>query len=148
MSRHTSPIVVERATSEASTSQSAASVPSIFGRMMAGSNAEGSSVPVALTTLRDTCQRPLPIYNEFYDPYKPEKDDLPLDYSPFANGQPLFDDREVDLRKLPTGKTLAPALKKPSRSWVWELGYRLVQLAHPKKHQFWLCKRCKLRGGC
>lgn len=146
MSRRTSPIAVDGAASEASESQSATPAPSIFGRMMAGPNAKGSSAPAALTTtLRDLCQRPPPIYNEFYDPHKPENDNLPSKYSPFVHGQPLFDDREVNLRKLPSGKTLAPAIKKPQRSWTWELGYRLIDLAHPKKHQYWACKRCKLR---
>jgi hypothetical protein len=53
MSRHTSPIVVDGAIFKALISQSTTPIPSIFGRIMAGPNAEGSSAPAALTTLHD-----------------------------------------------------------------------------------------------
>jgi hypothetical protein len=112
--------------------------------MMSVSSASASPAPAALTSLRDLCQRPPRVYNELYNPHKPESDALPADYSPYVNGQPLFDDREVDIRKIPRGKSLAPASKKAKKSWVWELGYTFIDLAHPKKHQYWACKGCKL----
>ncbi|KAG4428491.1 hypothetical protein IFR05_016027 [Cadophora sp. M221] len=98
--------------------------------------------PLALTVLRDLCKRPPRVYNEYYNPNQPEREDLPSDYFPYVHGQPLFDDRAVDLKKLPRGKSIAPVNKKPRRSWVWELGYTLIDLAHPKKHQYWACKGC------
>lgn len=143
MSRPTTPITLDGNASEASSALTATRLAPIFARTAGGSNAEASSAPVALRSLRDLCQRPIPQYNEFYSPFEPLRLDLPSDYSPFVNGQPLFDDREVYLPKLPKGKTLAPATKKPKRSWVWALGYALVELSHPKKHQYWACKRCK-----
>lgn len=143
MSRRTSPILIDGAAFEGSVALAATSTVSIFGRMMVNANVLASLAPVALTSFRDLCQRPTPQYNKLYNPFQPQKLDLPSDYSPYIHGQPLFDDREVDLRKLPRGKVLASANKKPKRSWTWELGYGLVDLAHPKKYQYWACKRCK-----
>lgn len=145
MSRHTSPATVDGAASKASGAPPADSTASIFGRMMSGTSVLATSESAGLTVLRDRCKRPPRLYNDFYDPFHPERDDLPSDYSPYANGQPLFDDRAIDLSKIPRGKSLAPANKKPRRSWVWELGYTLIDLTHPKRPQFWACKGCKLR---
>ncbi|KAH9213163.1 hypothetical protein DL95DRAFT_390749 [Leptodontidium sp. 2 PMI_412] len=116
MSRYTSPVIIDGAAPRALEASSTDSIPNIFGRMMSVSSASASPAPAALTSLRDLCQRPPRIYNELYNPYTPESDALPLDYSPYVNGQPLFDDREVDIRKMPRGKSLAPVSKKAKRS--------------------------------
>ncbi|KAL5312887.1 hypothetical protein ACEPPN_019313 [Leptodophora sp. 'Broadleaf-Isolate-01'] len=118
MSRYTSPIIIDGATSGAPEALSADSAPNIFGRMMSVSSASALLALAALTSLRDLCQRPPRIYNEFYNPYEPKSDALPSDYSPYVNGQLLFNDKAVDIRKLPKGKSLAPANKKAKKSWV------------------------------
>jgi hypothetical protein len=62
-----------------------------FRQMMKGKR------PAELAVLRDTCSRPEPIYNEYYDPYKPPPADLPARYTPYEPGQPLWDDRALVL---------------------------------------------------
>jgi len=60
----------------------------------------------------------VPTYNERYNPYEPAKSDLLIDYSPYDYGEPLYDDRELIVARLPTRHTLAALPKKPRKSWV------------------------------
>ena len=64
------------------------------------------------TVLRDRCFRPVLVYNDRYDPTKLLSEDLKADYSPYDYRELLFDDREVDIRRLPTGYVLAPTAKR------------------------------------
>lgn len=139
MSRFTSPIDIDDVTSQASGALSASSLPSVFGRMMAG-----QTVPSAALITRDICQRPVPIYNDLYNPNLPEPTLRASNYSPYANGQPLFDDRPVIVANLPQGKVLALVSKRTRTAWVWRIGYTLVNNAHHKKPLLWACKHCKL----
>ena len=75
------------------------------------------ATPLA-TVIRDLCSRPTPIYNDFYNPYDPENTQRPSDYSPYANGQPLFDDRPVVVSNLLKRKTLALTTKRNRTAWV------------------------------
>ncbi|KAG4427808.1 hypothetical protein IFR05_016709 [Cadophora sp. M221] len=136
MSRFTSPIDVDDVASEASGALSASSLPTVFGLMMAGQAAS----PAILIT-RDICQRPVPTYNDSYNPNQPEPTLRPFNYSPYANGQPLFDDRPVIVANLPQGKVLAPASKRTRTAWVWRIGYALIDNSHHKKPLFWVSSR-------
>jgi hypothetical protein len=93
---------------------------------------------------KDTCERPMPLYNDKYNPFEPARDDLPSDYSPYVNGEPLFNDKAVIVTNLPKGMILSPATKKLNRSWLWLLGYTLIYSAANKKGTFWACKLCML----
>lgn len=143
MSCHTTPISFEDDVSEASGTPFASTVIDPFARMMAP-NLEASEMSPTTFTLRDLCYRSTPIYNTNYNPFEPARDDLKADYSPYSLGEPLFDDRPVKVANLPKGYILSPALSMLNRSWLWKLGYTLIQLARNKKHTFWLCKLCML----
>jgi len=51
--------------------------------------------------IRDQCQRPSPIYNSNYNPNRPPPDNLPGGYSPYVFGEPLYDNREAIVSRLP-----------------------------------------------
>jgi hypothetical protein len=95
-------------------------------------------------TVRDRCQRPKPTYNQNYNPHKPPPEDLPLTYSPYAFGEPLFDDRPIIITNLAAGLIVAPPGKRPRTAWVWKLGYAVVNTRIKAKPVYWTCKHCKL----
>jgi hypothetical protein len=139
MSRLTSPIDVDDTASQASKAPSASTstLTNPFGRMMASSTSQP-------TPKRDRCSRLTPTYNEFYDPEQPPPADLPKDYSPYANGQPLWDDRPVLIANLPKYHILEGATKRARTAWVWKLGYALIDNSKPSKPSYWACKLCML----
>ncbi len=67
-SRDTTLIVIDPPTSLASAAASRSTLLSAFGRMMQ------LIVVTSTIAIRDRCQRPVPIYNHNYNPYKPLKD--------------------------------------------------------------------------
>jgi len=97
----------------------------------------------ALVQLRDKCKRPTPQYNTKYDPYKPLNTKNSIEYSPYANGEPLFDDRPLNTTHLPRGYSLAPAPKKARSSWLSQVGYALVKQQWSTTQNMWCCKHCK-----
>ena len=99
------------------TKASTSGVSDAFGLLMQNSSSSTVFVP------HDRCSRPIPKYNDFYNPHEPEPLNKPPGYSPYANGQPLFDDRSVYTPSLPKHHTVAPAGKKAKTSWLWLLGY-------------------------
>ena len=135
-SGHITPLEVESTASQASVAVSRTSLPSAFGCMM-------NPQPVVDVAIRDRCQRPVPVYNERYDPSKPPPEDLPPTYSPYVFGEPLFDDRHIIIANLLPGFTAAGASKKPRTSWVWRLGYSMSKATSKGKVAFWVCKHCK-----
>ncbi len=122
--------------SQASTSATA-SVANAFDRMKGPSQGQN-------TIQRDRCSRPLARYNRFYNPYEPPSDDLPIKYSPYANGEPLFDDRPAIVSRFRPQHTLAGASKRPRSSWVWPLGYAVDNHTKRKNTLCWVCKLCML----
>ena len=104
-SRDKTPIDLSFATPEPSI---ALSTPSAFSRIM-----RANSSTVELVQKRDRCRRPTPTYNYNYDPNKPPPEGLPGSYSPYVNGEPLFDDRAVVVIRLLAGYIVAPTSKKP-----------------------------------
>jgi hypothetical protein len=137
MSRLTSPIDVDKNEpkgSRAPSTSSSTSVINPFSRMMALGPLTVTPAPPAV--VKDTCKRPVPTYNDRYNPFQPARDDLPSDYSPYAHGEPYFDDMPVIIANLPKGKTVARASKVALRQWVWQLGYTLIELTTPKQPTF------------
>ena len=122
--------------SQASTSASASTLPSAFNRMM------GSSRTAATSFVRDQCTRPTPKYNSNYNPYELPPEDLELNYSPYALGEPLHDNRLPFSSMLPSQHTLADASKRRRTSWVWHFGYALKNNSIPNSPTIWACKLC------
>jgi hypothetical protein len=134
--RSSTPLELDAIASQASAATSGPSVPSAFGRMMAPTQATASRF------VRDRCQRPEPVYNDKYDLSKPSPDNLTEDYSSYAYGELLYDDRALVVTRLPADHTLAGAAKRTRTSWVWPLGYALIANSKPKKPLVWACKLC------
>jgi hypothetical protein len=132
-SRHETPI---DHTPEPSITASGSALPNAFGRMMQGGPAPAPK--------RDRCMRPEPTYNHNYDPFKAPPDTQPKGYSPFVHGEPLFDDREVIITRLPARHIVAGASSRPRTSWVWKLGYTLTNTSKTTKNTIWACKLCTL----
>ena len=139
----TSPEPSSRATrlTSATTSQ-LPSVPNTFNRIM--DKGKGPSL-----VLRDTCSRPIPVYNSNYNPYAIPCEDIPGGYSPYVFKEPLYDDRPVVVTQLPKHCVLAPSPKRPRTSWVWALGYTITNSSGPKNSiLMWYCKFCKYWDFC
>src|ERR1700721_2014450 len=68
--------------------------------------------------VRDRCFRPPVKYNDQYDPFKPPNDQNKAEYSPYDFGEPLFDDREVIIARIPAGHVVTGASKKKKSSWT------------------------------
>lgn len=86
MSRSTTLLTIDNTALQASSVLIASRLTPIFSRGAGSSNTEASLTLAALKTLRDPCQRPVLVYNDLYDPFKPQQVNLPLDYSPYVNG--------------------------------------------------------------
>jgi hypothetical protein len=122
------------------------SVPNAFGRIMAASMeallpSDDATIPVA--RLRDTCYRPEPVYNRNYNPYTMPPKDLSIEYSPYANGEPLFYDRAIITARLPPRHVITGSRKRLRRAWVWKIGYHLTNQSKASNNGVWACKLCK-----
>ena len=99
---------------------------------------------------RDTCLRLTPSYNDNYNPLKPPPASLPSNYSPYAPGEPLHDDRFIDTSKLRRGHTHAGAGRLRT-SWTWKLGYAVVnndkKTSKGQHPLMWVCKLCGYYNG-
>ncbi len=103
---------IDSTPSQASTSALASTLPSAFNRMI------GSGRPAATSFVRDQCTRPTPKYNSNYNPYELPPENLEPNYSPYALGEPLYDNRLPFSSMLPSQHTLADASKRRRTSWV------------------------------
>lgn len=129
-------------------------VPNAFGRMMAASMealnpSDDATIPI--TRLRDTCYRPEPVYNINYNPHHAPPRDLNPEYSPYSNGEPLFDDRPIITARLPPRHVVTGAQRRPRRAWVWKVGYHITNQAKSSHNAVWACKYCKcifFKTGC
>jgi hypothetical protein len=65
--------------------------------------------------IKDTYERLMSLYNNKYNSFKPAKDDLPLDYSPYVNRELLFNNKAVIVTNLLKGMILFPTTKKLNR---------------------------------
>ena len=97
------------------------SVPNAFGRMMAAliealNPLDDASILV--TRLRDTCYRLEPVYNKNYNPYLTPPRDLDLEYLPYVNGEPLFNNRLIIITRLLSRHVITRAQRRPRRAWV------------------------------
>jgi hypothetical protein len=137
-SQHSTPLELDTTASQVSADASGSTLPNAFGRMMQGGRV------VQQATRRDTCKRPTPTYNHNYDPFKKPSDTLPHGYSPYVFGEPLFDDRAVIIKRLPKHHIIAGPSKRPRTSWVWHLGYALINDSKKDKPTIWACKHCTL----
>jgi hypothetical protein len=111
------PLEIDSITSLLPTIDSQSSLPNVFGCMMQSNRL---SLP---TVVKDKCPRPEPTYNNNYNPNEPPRDDRPKDYSPYVQGEPLYDDRPVVIANLPSRHTVAGPPKRLRTQWVWHLGY-------------------------
>jgi len=118
--------------------ESAINKTNTFSRMM------GGQPPVADPIVKDKCKRPIPTYNTNYNPDKLPPMGLSPAYSPYVFGEPLFDDRPLNIDRLPRRHTLVGSTKKPLTSWVWKLGYHIADNSAKTKRYLWVCKHCKL----
>ena len=84
---------------------SESSLPDAFGRMI------GESV-VQSIAYRDKCKRPLLLYNNNYDPYKPANSNLLVGYTLYAFREPLFNDREAIVTRFLPNYILVSLSKK------------------------------------
>jgi len=100
------------------------------------------SPATASLIIKDKCKRPTVTYNSNYHPEKPPPDGQLESYSLYVFGEPLFDDRPVDIRRLPPRYVLSTATTRPLTSWVWKLGYRIDDNSKAKKRETWMCKLC------
>ena len=95
---------------------------------------------------RDKCKRPLLLYNDNYDPYKPANLNLPVGYTLYAFGEPLFDDREAIVVRFLPNYVLAGPSKKLRTFWVWKVSYTFRDNGKPAKPLIWGCKLCKFKS--
>lgn len=139
-SRASTPLEIDASTFQASANSSRSTLPSAFGRMMQPGR------PAAAVIVHDQCKRPEPIYNDKYNPYTLTLGDIDEAYSPYVYGEPLYDDRAVIVANLPYQHTLAGAAKRQRTSWVWNLGYALIDNSKPRKPLIWACKLCMYKS--
>jgi hypothetical protein len=138
-SSHASPLIVEDDESRASPVPSTASNNTLINPFQAMMAPESSwKKPI----LRDRCFRPTTTYTTHYDPSKPPNLDNDEEYSPYDFGEPLFDDRKVQVARLPTGFVLVGATKRKLRQWVWKVGYNLRDTTKVSNNLVWCCKLC------
>jgi hypothetical protein len=136
-SRATTPAESSNSRSGTSLAPSANTVTSVFGRMM------NAAPPQTGFSARDRCFRLTPIYNNNYDPNRAPPTDQHIGYSPYVYGEPLYDDRAVVVARLPARWTIAPPTKRPRTSWVWKLGYALLNNTKASSPTLmWACKLC------
>ena len=76
--------------------------------------------------LRDSCSRLILIYNSNYNLYAIPNEDILGGYSPYVYKEPLFDDRLIVIIELLKYCILVPLLQRPRMSWVWPLGYIII----------------------
>jgi hypothetical protein len=115
MSYRTSPFDVDNTSSQASRNPSATSFTVIvdpFARIIAPTASTALTAPA-----KDTCSQPVSTYNENYNPFLPAKEHTNA-YSPYANKEPLFDDRPVKIANLPKRKAIAGTSKRLFKSWL------------------------------
>jgi hypothetical protein len=111
-SRYSIPLKNDTIVSQASTTASGLTMPNAFSRLMA-------AAPVVQSTAkRDLYTRPTPVYNQYYNPFQVPADDLHPDYSLYAYGEPLYDDRAIVVARLLKHYTVAGVAKKPRTQWV------------------------------
>jgi len=68
---------------------------------------------------RDQYNRPVLTYNQNYNPYEPPPEDRRPNYSPYAPGEPLFNDRAVIIARLPKKHVITGTTKRKRIAWVW-----------------------------
>jgi hypothetical protein len=117
-------------------SESSSNLPNAFTQMMRSEPGEKK------LEVRDRCQRPVPTYNQNYNPFQLPPDDRNPDYSPYIKGEPLFDDRLVIAARLPRKHIVAGASRRKRTAWVWHLGYALVDTRRADETSIWACKLC------
>ena len=120
-------------------SPSESSLLDAFGRII------GESVVQSIAH-RDKYKRPLLLYNDKYDPYKPTNSNLPVGYTLYAFREPLFDNREAIVTRFLPNHVLAGPSKKPRTSWVWKVGYAFRDNRKPTKPLIWGYKLCKFKS--
>lgn len=136
---HASPMIIEDDESRPSPAPSTTSNNTLvnpFQAMMAPESSKKKPV------LRDRCKRVTPTYNDSYDPSKPPNLNIHESYSPYDYGEPLFDDRKVQVARLPTGHVVVGATKRKLRQWVWKVGYNLKDTTKALNNTVWCCKLC------
>lgn len=92
--------------------------------------------------LRDRCLRLKPVYNDCYNPELPPATTNGDEYSPYDFGEPLFDDRNVVVARLPTGHIVPGGGKRKMRQWVWKVGYHFTNTNKAANNSIWCCKLC------
>jgi len=127
--------------SQASASNFQSDATDAFARIMGGSRTIPNIVNIVM---KDKCPRPIPQYNDNYNPEEPPRPDLPSNYSPYVRGEPLHDNRNVVVAHLPSRHTVAPPPKRPRTQWVWNLGYAIDNNTKAKSILVWCCKHCKV----
>ena len=108
-------------------SESASNLPNTFSQII------GSIPREQRKDARDQYNRPVLTYNQNYNPYEPPPEDRCPDYSLYAPGEPLHDDRVVVITRLPRKHVIIGATKRRRIAWVWQLGYALTDTSKRDK---------------
>jgi hypothetical protein len=115
-------------------SESLSNLPNAFSQIM------GSMPREQRKDIRDRCNRPVPTYNQNYNPYEPPPEDRRPDYSPYTPGEPLYDDCTVIIIRLPKKHVITGATKRKRTVWVWQLGYTLTDTSKKDEPTIWAYK--------
>ena len=102
----------------------------------------GSGRPVATSFVRDQYTRPIPKYNSNYNLYELLLENLEPNYSPYALGELLYDNRLPFSLMLLSQHTLADVSKRRRTSWVQHLDYALKNNSRPNSPTIQAYKLC------
>ena len=145
-SSHASPVLIEDDDARASLAASATTTATIVNTLQQIIRPQATKKPTKV--VRDRCFRPPVKYNDQYDPFKPPNDRNKAEYSPYDFGEPLFDDREVIIARIPAGHVVAGASKKKKSSWTWKVGYAFINTLKANRPTIWCCKLCRYTISC
>jgi hypothetical protein len=115
-------------------SKSVLNLPNAFSQIM------GSVPREQRKDVRDRCNRPVPTYNQNYNPYEPPPEDRRPNYSLYTPGEPLHNNRAVIIVRLPRKYVITGATKRKRTVWVWQLGYALTNTSKRDKPTVWVYK--------
>jgi hypothetical protein len=84
------------------------------------------NITVFAWLIQDLCNRPPVFYNDNYNLTKPSFYKLAESYSLYDWNKPLFNNRSTIVIFLLLQHTFAKALKQKATSWLWKVGYKLI----------------------
>jgi hypothetical protein len=115
-------------------SESLSNLPNAFSQIM------GSMPREQRKDVRDRYNRPVPTYNQNYNPYEPPPEDRRPDYSLYTPGEPLYNDYIVIIIRLLKKHVITGTTKRKRIVWVWQLGYALTDTSKKDEPTIWTYK--------